>query len=31
MYRNKLEKACFQHVMAYGDCKYLSRKYSEVL
>ena len=26
IYRNKLDKACFQHDMAYGDFKDLARK-----
>ena len=25
-YKNKLDKACFQHDMAYGDCKYLTKR-----
>ena len=25
-YRNELDKACFQHDMAYGDFKYLARR-----
>ena len=25
-YRNKLDKACFQHGMAYGEFKYLKRR-----
>ena len=25
IYQNKLDKACFQHDMAYGDFKYLTR------
>ena len=24
-YQNELDKACFQHVVAYGDFKYLTR------
>ena len=27
IYRNELDKACFQHDMAYGDFKYLARRY----
>ena len=26
IYKNKLNKACFQHDMAYGDFKYLARE-----
>ena len=26
IYRNELDKACFQHDMAYGDFKYLARR-----
>ena len=26
IYQNKLDKACFQHDMAYGDFKYLTRR-----
>ena len=26
IYRNKLDKACFQHDMAYGDCKDLAKR-----
>ena len=26
IYKNKLDKACFQHDMAYGDFKYLVRR-----
>ena len=26
IYKNKLDKACFQHDMAYGDFKYLAKK-----
>ena len=26
IYKNELDKACFQHDMAYGDFKYLARK-----
>ena len=26
IYRNELDKACFQHDMAYGDFKYLKRR-----
>ena len=26
IYQKKLDKACFQHDMAYGDFKYISRK-----
>ena len=26
IYRNELEKACFQHDMAYGDLKHLKRR-----
>ena len=26
IYKNKLDKACFQHDMAYGDFKYLARE-----
>ena len=26
IYKNKLDKACFQHDMAYGDFKYLARR-----
>ena len=26
IYQNKLDKACFQNDMAYGDFKYLSRR-----
>ena len=25
-YQNELDKACFQHDMAYGDCKDLTRR-----
>ena len=25
IYKNELDKACFQHDMAYGDCKHLIR------
>ena len=28
IYKNKLDKACFQHDMAYGDFKYLAKKNS---
>ena len=28
LYQNELDKACFQHVMAYGDFKYLTGKNS---
>ena len=26
IYKNELDKACFQHGMAYGDCKDLARR-----
>ena len=26
IYKNELDKACFQHDMAYGDFKYLKRR-----
>ena len=26
IYRNKLDKACFQHDMDYGDCKDLAKR-----
>ena len=26
IYRNQLDKACFQHDIAYGDCKDLARR-----
>ena len=26
IYKNKLDKACFQHDMAYGDFKHLARR-----
>ena len=26
IYKNELDKACFQHDMAYGDIKYLARR-----
>ena len=26
IYQNELDKACFQHVMAFGDFKYLTRR-----
>ena len=26
IYRNELDKACFQHDMAYGDFKYLTKR-----
>ena len=26
IYKNELDKACFQHDMVYGDYKYLNRK-----
>ena len=26
IYKNKLDKACFQHDMAYGDFKHLKRR-----
>ena len=26
IYQNELDKACFQHDMAYGDFKYLARR-----
>ena len=26
IYKNKLDKACFQHDMAYGDFKYLAKR-----
>ena len=26
IYRNELDKACFQHDMAYGNAKYLVRR-----
>ena len=26
IYQNELDKACFQHDMAYGDCKDLTRR-----
>ena len=26
IYQNDLDKACFQHDMAYGDFKYLNRR-----
>ena len=26
IYQNELDKACFQHDMAYGDFKYLTRR-----
>ena len=26
IYRNELDKACFQHVMAYGDFRDLARR-----
>ena len=31
IYRNELEKACFQHDMAYGDFKHLARNPQVVL
>ena len=29
-YKNDLDKACFQHDMAYGDFKYLTRRSASV-
>ena len=30
IYNNDLDKACFQHDMAYGDFKYLTRRNASV-
>ena len=30
LYKNDLDKACFQHDMAYGDFKYLTRRSASV-
>ena len=30
IYQNKLDKACFQHGMAYGDFKDLTRTYKKL-
>ena len=31
IYKNELDKACFQHYMAYGDFKYLTKRADKVL